>query len=170
LFLCLAHLVKHTLDELLLLVVTGKFLPHHFFSYGDRKVSDRLAYVAQRVVFFDRYLRLGLLQDFCAFGLRLATRLANDTFCGGLGLAQNLGLTLTRLLQKSFAFLLYACQPLVRLVRLGQRLVNIVLAVLNHFYNYGETVLCKQDEDNEKCQKHPNEQAQVGSQYGWQIY
>ena len=54
-------------------------------------------------------------------------------------------------------------------MRLLQTLVDVALAVLHHVDDGGETEFGHNKEDYQKSQQHPEQESQVGGQYGWQI-
>ena len=144
-------------------------LTHYLLGNFHRKGSDSLADFAQSVFLLNRNLGLGIGKQFGTFFLRLVAGFLHNAVARSLGLLQDLCLTVTRLLQQTLALLLYASQTLVCLMRLAQRLVNIILAVVHHLYYNGETKLAHQQEDGEESQEHPEEQTQIGGKNGWKI-
>ena len=109
------------------------------------------------------------MQELGTLGLRPFACLANDAVTGCLGLAEDFGLTGTGFAQEALALFADAGKALVGFVGLLERLVDKLLALLNHLRDDGKTELRHQEEHDEEGKKHPKEQSQIGSEYGWQI-
>ena len=58
---------------------------------------------------------------------------------------------------------------LVSLVGLLQAVVDVGFALFHHLGDNGKAKLGEHEEDDEKCQKHPEQESQVRSEYCWQI-
>ena len=110
-------------------------------------------------------LGLGIVDDAGTLLASLLLCLCHDSLTGCGGLLEYYGLLLPCFLKHRVALLLDVLKLGSGLLRLGQALVDVLLALVYHDYDRREAELGEHEEHHKECQKHPKEESKVRSQY-----